>query len=338
MHTTLKSLLLKATKGVVLGPLLLLSACFNATVPLDRTATPDPDSAYVYGRFFNASHATLPMLGMTLTDLKYSGYPYLIGFKPAEEAIYAIKVAPGTYRLSNFVTKSQVDTWPITSPALAGTFEIKAGSAYYIGDFTAGGSDQVITHSLLSSNNQPNWADLGDLTFRFRKTTALLELAYPHLQSLPKVAPYNRSGALETLEADDTLAAGEGALVGELRVFSSLPKAADSSKVSLLLTSESGKNYSLPFSARTGLIAAALPSGTYKIRKIIIGEKSKAAGLESAYSSFTIHEGKTTYIGHHVFDFHNGGYLGATDKFDDSSEHFRTSYPQLANAALVNGR
>ena len=135
----MENLVLKFISLVILCQSLL--GCTTFTSPLQKTSALNDNMGYVYGRFdLDAQKFLLGghlKSGIGITEKQSSG-EYLIEFSP-DDSISIIEVKPGLYNLSKFVFAyaggGSGGEKPITSPYLKESFYVKAGKAYYIGDY-----------------------------------------------------------------------------------------------------------------------------------------------------------------------------------------------------------
>lgn len=325
---------MKLSKSPFLCLLLMLSACFNATAPVRGEAPPKKEKAFIYGRFQHNGDPEKMLgsgpagfnVGLNITDLKYTGYPVLLGFKPSADAVYAVAVTPGQYKIGEWVEQNYIK--PNTLTGLDESFQVEAGKAYYIGDYTAE----------ISNSGRYFYSKLGPVRLRFRHTTQELNHLSPALKELPKISVFNPDNTLEPLEEGDTIPPGHGMVLGELSASHHDLAQLQPPRLLLRLTSGNGSFYTLAFGDRREYVLATLPAGTYTINKLMIGNKSKTIAPEAPYARITVYEGRATYIGKHEFDLNNGGYKGVRNTYGSASDLAPLQYKQLASQPIINAQ
>lgn len=166
-----------------------LSACANLNMqkPLEPEATADTSKAYLYGRFDEIKGA-LNFGGMAIRlQAVDSDETFEI---PIKDGVFVFAVEPATYRLTDFLyVKSGPDALLLKSDVIStpiepgpGPFTVKAGRAYYMGDFT-GHSD----HQWTLSNPNHLAMLLNALSLEneeFAAATIEVQEKYPALSSL----------------------------------------------------------------------------------------------------------------------------------------------------------
>ena len=159
-------------------PPLISVARFSS--PINDSSSIDTNCAVVYGRFATGpDFAFGNELALRLRN-ESSKRVYLIRCRD-KDPVYAIAVEPGRYRVAGFLA-TYMDHRPVGQRKFAGTntFDVKSGSATYLGDFTGYARVGVMAQE---------WGISG-MTNNFAASTDEYKVRYSKLSSLPVASAF----------------------------------------------------------------------------------------------------------------------------------------------------
>lgn len=299
----------------------LLSGCFIASAPVAKDAPLSGKEGYIYGRFLHKSYvegSRTKDIGVNVQDLSQNlganqPTPYMMAVKPAEEAVYAIAVKPGQYRLSQFVYGDNFRTKDINWKPLNQAFNVEAGKAYYVGDYTATGS------VIYGSNVITTRWKFEDVAFRFRSTSNELDRRYPAFQAIAKVFPYgDELTDIEALGEHEAVSPSDGLIYGEFKLSTENIKDPKDIYIALVVENEAGKVSTVKFSLERRIKAFPLPPGKYTVNKIIVGSTTQTIEDSKNHMTFSVQAGEAIYLGSHDYQI---------ERFNvDGENRFRDSY------------
>jgi hypothetical protein len=188
---------------VLLGLASLLSGCakLDERPSLDPAMVLQPGRAYLYGRFeLTRASATLgTRLLLQLTDMA-TGESADIQFHEAPQEIYVIDVLPSEYEFTQLVfapsgaTEAEVRRNNLRVPSrmsfFAQPFDVEAGKAYYVGDWT-GVIKRDFDFYVLFSKVTLRWG-LTRLLYDYDGATAAMRRRYPALDRIEARAAWSR--------------------------------------------------------------------------------------------------------------------------------------------------
>jgi hypothetical protein len=175
----------------IVGVVAVISACATTTSAIGPGHTPDPDHAYLYGRFFiKADEQEGSFVGHPQIVLRVwcrNSQQYSIAFSTKRD-VQVLKVDPSrcaligaTFTDQNGIVRQRVNL----EPKEMVFHDYAAGRAYYLGDYFARG---ILEVSLRSSYTLTylSWA-MDPADDRLASTTAEMRTTFPNLAVLPIV-------------------------------------------------------------------------------------------------------------------------------------------------------
>jgi hypothetical protein len=170
--------------------LALLAGCAAHRTGLRQDEKPDPNVAYLYGRFYvkaeaRSSLTSYPTVGLVIScaDKRF----YEIIFTNKRDDVQVVKVWPsrcGLFQVSQFDERGSRRQRVEVDPASRVFQDFEAGRAYYVGDyFGKAGIDHTYRNDRLKRFRA--W-DMSPADDRYLSTTADLKRIYPGVGALPK--------------------------------------------------------------------------------------------------------------------------------------------------------
>jgi hypothetical protein len=164
---------------------LLLTGCAGYTPRIGADETPTGKEAYLYGRFF----IDVPKHALALDGHQSMGFSidcqdganYVIRFS-RDVPMQVVKVAPSTCSLTQFVYTNSDGMVRSRKPAPKGLMEgvtFGPGTAYYLGDFFAKGSQEVSGNTI-----HMRWR-VTDVKDSYQHTTSQMKEVFVKLAGLP---------------------------------------------------------------------------------------------------------------------------------------------------------
>lgn len=159
------------------------SGCVGFAPPVRSGEPLDPGKSYLYGRFLQSARGNSLQFGLSISS-SHRGHEYCIRFAREKEAVYAVPVAPGEYKINKllFLDGDNVvqDALYLSYLISNCVFSVEQGGAYYLGDYFGETSSKRTYHG---PNNQ--WI-LRGICDNFTNTTQELEYKRPQFKPIRK--------------------------------------------------------------------------------------------------------------------------------------------------------
>ena len=162
---------------------MFLSACARFTPPVGSSEPLDSRKSYLYGRFLQSARANNLQFGLLITSSR-RGNEYCIRFAGEKDAVYAVPVSPGEYKINKLLF---IDGEDVVQDALYLSylisncvFSVEQGGAYYLGDYFGETASKKTYHG---PKNQ--WI-LRGICDNFTNTTQELEYKRPQFKKIGK--------------------------------------------------------------------------------------------------------------------------------------------------------
>jgi hypothetical protein len=174
--------------NIICSYLLLISGCVSFAPPITPKDNPDPDVAYLYGRFKQTKDSgvlrTQAGIVAIILEGTQPGNKYIIRFQ-WDNDVQGIPVKPGCYHVTEWKAIDCFGSETLISQILTehvrnNNLCLEKGRAYYLGDFLVNCShySRGLTHTYGYVMKPP--------TNNFESTTEQFNSTYPTFSNLPK--------------------------------------------------------------------------------------------------------------------------------------------------------
>jgi len=155
---------------------------------IEKSANPNPDKAYVYGRLFVSRELT-PNWALLLERAVRVNVPVHTHLKfHSGEGFYFVELIPGKYALPAIEHYSDFLQLKATQSLSKNEFTISANAAYYLGDIELRAKYEIGANTT-NSKMVPVFNNTGlcRLTNKFEESTRLLLKMYPEFSNIKTV-------------------------------------------------------------------------------------------------------------------------------------------------------
>lgn len=279
-----------------------LSGCISTWQPLSTKSQPTPKSSYLYGRFLlQNQHVTFNSKANSIAINLYKVTPpqqtISLGLKTEEDAVYAVEVPPGTYRISGWSAGDDSRSKSFGNEDGHADIVVEPDKAYYIGDFT--GKSSVKTYGNTISYR---WF-IDDVSYKFNKTDREFSSKYPNLLSLPHVNLQESTTASPVVAEEEQLDSSKAYVYGRFFFNSYVSEAAKKPLILLQLrNTQTSATWRIELVNDVPVQALALPPGSYTVDKLLVnGTATEYAELSALQKPFTAAAGEAVYLGDLLF-------------------------------------